>query len=110
MSAENGKIHLTCPVAELAPRMAHAMERSESTRGILLDVTKKVEQLDELPRLTQAVEKLTTGVNITNRNNTILLSVIAAALIVLVFSFSSVNLKASLFGSNVEIQQRDNGN
>jgi len=72
------------------------MERSESSRNQVSDMASKVAQLDRLPDIAAEIRNL-------NRNNTILLVILGALLIINAVANAGVNLKGSGLGASVEL-------
>jgi CHASE3 domain sensor protein len=98
MSEANGSFKLDCPMVQHWTRINSAMDRSEAARNTLQEMSSKVEQLNRLPDIAAEIRNL-------NRNNTILLIILGALLIINAVANAGVNFKGGALGATAEITQ-----
>lgn len=96
--------NIACPMYNIgAERISEAMSKSESTRSQVATMASKVEHLEKLPTIATAITNLADSVKSLNRNNTLLLLLLGALLLVKEIRDSGYNLKASGAGASVEM-------
>lgn len=95
MSLTNGLAE-HCALSGYTERIRGSMQRSEETHANITLIKSKVDQLDRLSDIAAALKSI-------NRNNTILLIILGLILVLHEFRDTGGMIKASGFGSSVEV-------